>query len=89
MRIERHRDDATSVSVWVQEMNERADKPVLLYESQGQPQPPQCTNLTLCDFVLAIQTRLQKEMMKSFVADIIVCIESTHGTNGISFSLVL
>ena len=86
--IERHKDDATSVSVWVQEMNKRADKPVLLYKPQGQPQPPQCTNLTLCDFVLAIQTPLQAEMMKSFGTDKIVCIDSTHGTNGYDFFLI-
>ena len=55
-----------SVSIWVQEMNKTADKPVLLYKSQGQPQPPQCTHLPLCDFVLGVQTPLQAEMMKSF-----------------------
>ena len=86
--IERHKDDATSVSVWVQEMNKGADKPFLLYKPQGQPQPPQCTNLTLCDFALAIQTPLQVEMMKSFGTDKIVCIDSTHGTNGYDFFLI-
>ena len=67
---------------WVEEMKKRADEPVLLYKAQGQAKPPQCTNLTQSDFVLAIQTPLQAEMMKSFGPDKIVCIYSTHGTNG-------
>lgn len=58
--IERHKDDATSVSLWVEEMKKRADEPVLLYKAQGQAQPLQCTNLTHSDFVFAIQTPLQK-----------------------------
>ena len=86
--IERHKDDATSVTLWVEEMKKRADEPVLLYKAQGRAKPPQCTNLTQSDFALAIQTPLQAEMIKSFGSDKIVCIDSTHGTNGYDFFLI-
>ena len=55
---EKHKDDATSVRLWVQEMQDRCENnPVLLYKPQGEPDT---TNLLQSkDFVLALQTPLQ------------------------------
>lgn len=46
------------------------------------------TTLHLKDFVLAIQTPLQAEMLKKFGPNHIICIDATHGTNAYDFSLL-
>ena len=85
--IERHKDDATSVSIWVQEMAVNGENnPVLLYKQQGEPQPKNCDNLDDEDFALVLQTPTQTEMLKEFGK--IICIDSTHGTNGYDFNLI-
>jgi len=63
---QRHSDDATSVKIWVEEMKATDSNPVILYKAQGQPQPETCDNLCDRDFVLAIQTPLQADMMRKF-----------------------
>ena len=40
------------------------------------------------DFVIALQTSLQAKMMKQLIPDKVLCIDSTHGTNGYAFTLV-
>ena len=85
---QRHRDDATSVNIWVEEMKSSDISPVILYKQQGVPQPDDCDNLCDKDFVLAIQTPLQADMMKRFCNGRVVCIDGTHGTNGYDFTLI-
>lgn len=85
-RIQRHSDDATSVRAWVEEMKTEDCNPVLLYKAQGDNQQNNCKNLNGNDFVLVLQTPLQAEMMKQFSK--IVCVDSTHGTNGYDFNLI-
>lgn len=81
--IERHRDDALSVKAWVEELKEDDNNPVLLYKSQGDAPP---IGLNREDFILVLQTPLQADMMKKFPG--IVCVDSTHGTNGYDFNLI-
>ena len=85
--IQRHKDDATSVNLWVQQMRTQDDNPVLLYKIQGDKTPANCPGLADQDFVLAIQTPLQASMLKQFGTNVI-CIDGTHGTNGYNFTLV-
>ena len=42
--------------------------PAILYKHQGEPQPDKCDTLCNEDFVLAIQTPLQADMMRRSVA---------------------
>ena len=86
---QRHSDDATSVRLLVEEMGDKDGTPgsVLFYKPQGE-QPQACEYLELNDFALGIQTALQAEMMKQLLPDKVVCMDSTHGTNSYSFSLV-
>ena len=60
---QRHTDDATSVRLLVEEMDDKDGTPVLFYKPQGE-QPQACEYLELNDFALGIQTSLQAEMMK-------------------------
>lgn len=82
----RHDDDATSVMLWVEEMKTKADEnPVLIYKPQGSS--TELSYMHINDFVLAIQTPLQAEMLKRF-GNNVLCIDATHGTNGYDFSLI-
>lgn len=84
----RHDDDATSVELWVNEMNQRGtESSVLVYKPQGKVTDGN-TNLLANDFVLTIQTPLQADMLKKFGPDKVICIDATHGTNGYDFSLI-
>ena len=85
---QRHKDDATSVRLWVEEMKSSRSNPVILYKPQGTAQPDTCDNLCDQDFVLAIQTPLQAEIMKRFSDGKVILVDSTHGTNGYDFTLI-
>lgn len=85
--IQRHKDDATSVDLWVKQMKSQDDNPVILYKVQGQKAPVECAGMADQDFVLAMQTPLQASMLKQFSAKVI-CFDGTHGTNGYNFTLV-
>ena len=84
----RHHDDATSVHLWVEEMKAPQNHPVLLYKPQGQELSESIEQLSKNDFVLAIQTSLQADVLKRFSSDKVVCVDSTHGTNGYDFTLI-
>lgn len=59
---EKHKDDATSVHLWVEEMRAMGDRsPVILYKPQGAEQPSTYDNMHDKDFILALQTPLQAE----------------------------
>ena len=65
--VEKHSDDATSVLLWIEEMKTMGiDNPVLLYKQQGEQPSMGCNYLEVDDFVLIIQTQLQKQMMKEY-----------------------
>ena len=87
--VQRHKDDATSVECWVQEMSDKEEQnPVILYKPQGCSQSDKCDNLGDDDFLLCLQTPFQGSMMKKFGHNRIICIDSTHGTNIYHFLLV-
>ena len=84
---EKHKDDAISVKLWVEEMKEKCnDNPVLLHKPQGEASSD--TALHIKDFALGIQTPLQAQMLKRFGPNKIICIDATHGTNAYDFSLL-
>ena len=86
--IQRHQDDATSIHLWVEDMRTQQDNPVLLYKPQSQLPTPDCADLSKQDFVLAIQTPLQADIMKRLSKDRVICVDSTHGTTGYDFPLI-
>jgi len=86
-RAERHKDDATSVAVWVQDMMNSDSNPVLLYKPQGSQPSQETPSLEQSDFILALQTPLQADMLVKFGSNII-CMDDTHGTNSYDFSLI-
>ena len=70
-------------------MMSQEGNPIILYKQQGEPQPPECNYLCQKDFVLALQTPLQaNNMMKKHANGRVICIDSTHGTNGYDFTLI-
>ena len=71
----RHSDDATSVKLWVDEMSGCNDNPVLLYNAGD------------LNFVMVLQSPLQKTMLKQRSAQSTICIDDTHGTNAYQFHL--
>ena len=85
---QKHTDDATSVGIWVEEMKATDCNPVILYKQQGAKQPTDCDNLSDKDFVIALQTPLQAEIMKQLSNGRIICVDGTHGTNGYDFTLI-
>ncbi len=84
----RHSDDATSVHLWVEEMMAHNLNPVLFYKRQGQTPSKECEQLSANDFAVGIQTPLQADMLKQFSFESVVCVDSTHGTNGYDFNLI-
>ena len=80
---ERHKDDAVSVRLWVEEMRQSDSNPVLLYKEQGESDEV----MSQKDFLLSLQTPFQAHMLQSCGHDNIVCIDSTHGTNTYDFAL--
>ena len=85
---EKHKDDDLSVHMWVEEMKSMNDRsPVILYKPQGTTQSSESNNLCDRDFVLAVQTSLQADIMKKF-GEKVICVDGTHGTNGYDFMLI-
>jgi len=76
--IKRHQIDATSVNI-VEELRNEPYNPVLIYKPQGRSDP-QFPTLQDDTFVLAIQTKFQKDLYEAH-ASTIFYIDSTHGTN--------
>ena len=57
-RCVRHKDDATSVGIWVEELKKTDGNRVILYKPQGVKQPENCDNLSDSDFVIAIPMQM-------------------------------
>ncbi|XP_065893096.1 FRAS1-related extracellular matrix protein 2-like isoform X2 [Dysidea avara] len=84
--IKRHQNDATSVNLIVEELRNEPYNPVLIYKPQGRAEP-QFPTLQDETFVLAIQTKFQKDLYEAH-ASTILCIDSTHGMNQYRFKLI-
>ena len=85
--MQRHNDDATCVQIFMEEMKASESNPIILYRPQG-IQPEACENICNNDFMLVIQTQLQAEIIKKYSYGRVICIDSTHGTNGYDFTLI-
>ena len=82
-------DDHTSVDAWVEQLNEMGeDSPVLIYKPQGAQPTEETPGLSASDFILALQTVTQRQLMMKFGNGNVVCLDSTHGTNQYDFNLV-
>ena len=74
--IRRHKDDATSVSLFVSELKQKSFSPVVFFKSQDQKHP-NYPNIPEDSFILILQTKFQLELYKKH-ASTIMCIDSTH-----------
>lgn len=79
--IERHKEDQMSVFAKLQTLDYN---PVTAFKPQGKES---IDNLAKDDFLLAIQTQFQCDLMKTFGTRLI-CMDATHGTNHYHFKLV-
>ena len=69
--IQKHSNDAISVTAWVEEFkNLNEGNPVILYKTQGHELPGH-ENLKQDDFILALQTPLQKDMLLQYGKNIV------------------
>lgn len=80
----RHKEDAVSVSMWVQECKEASFNPVLFFKGQGE-ELTNC-NLNKEDFCLIFMNSTQISLLKKFGTKIL-CIDGTHGLNSYNFEL--
>ena len=85
--ITKHSNDLLSTCAWVQEMEDMAYNPVLLFKPQGPQENDKSLNLSDDDFLLAIQTEFQKDAMLQFGKKVIL-MDATHGTTQYDFLLI-
>ncbi len=84
--ILKHKNDLTSVNIWIEELRKMNYNPVLVYKSQGEEQHDNICNIFKNDFLLCLQSEIQKDMLIKFGSNVI-CMDTTHGTNSYDFSL--
>ena len=84
--IIRHSDDATSVQLAVNALQQEEFNLILYFKAQhiDDEDYPQLSRDT---FVLILQTEFQRQIYHQFSSKI-VCIDSTHGTNSYKFKLI-
>lgn len=82
----RHQEDAVSVNLLVQELQQEEYDPILVYKPQHKTIPT-LPQFSADSFVLVVQTKLQMELFTSF-SESVVCIDSTHNTNAYRFKLI-
>ena len=85
--VMRHSNDLTSVCAWVEELKSLPYNPILLFKPQGEPQPEYMDIIGNNDFILAIQTEFQRDMLCLY-GNMCVCMDATHGTNMYDFNLI-
>ena len=69
--IQKHPNDQSSVCAWVKEMQSMEFDPVLVFKQQGVPSSEDGVNQD--DFMLAIQTKYQLDMLKAYGGNGCVC----------------
>ena len=84
--VKKHKEDALSVQLTVEELQQEPFNPVLIYKPQGVTNPNYPT-LSEDAFVLAVQTEFQMQLYQTY-AESVLCIDSTHGTNAYNFTLI-
>ncbi len=83
--VQKHSNDPTSVAAWVEELKSMEFCPVIAFKAQGVSSEREGVKDE--DFLLALQTQFQLEMMKAFGRNVI-CVDATHSTNQYEFLLV-
>ncbi|XP_028137903.2 uncharacterized protein LOC114332316 [Diabrotica virgifera virgifera] len=80
----RHKQDAVSVELWVQEISGTENNPVKFHKRQNS----ECTayNLENNDICLILMSPVQAELLKKFGQNLI-CVDSTHGLNAYDFEM--
>lgn len=87
--VRKNPDDHMSVDIWVDELNSMGtDSPVILYKQQGAAPTDETGGMAACDFILCLQTIMQRQFMLQFGNGNMLCLDSTHGTNQYDFNLV-
>ena len=85
--IRRHANDQQSVLAWIEQWKKNEESnPVLFYKLQGE-ETSDIVSLAKEDFFIAVQTPLQKHMLKQYASNG-VCCDTTHGMTGYDFSLI-
>lgn len=83
----KHPNDAKSVDLWVNEMRDNEfNDCILIYKKQGDL--TESIGLSKEDFLLGIMTLAQKEILKKFGNNGIICMDAMHGTNPYDFNLI-
>ena len=85
-QIKRHENDAMSVNILVQELQQEPFDPILIYKPQGMLKEEYPT-LSRDSFILAVQTEFQVDLYRKF-SNKILCIDATHTTNAYRFKLI-
>ena len=67
-------------------MKEMEYNPILIFNNRGEEQDD-CDDLAKNDFLLAIQTEYQHEMMIKY-GEKVICMDDTHGSNTYDFTLI-
>lgn len=78
-QFKRNENDATSVDIFVRELQMEPFNPILLYKRQGEV-AEECPTLSKDTFLIAIQTEFQMELFRENSGKIL-CIDATYGTN--------
>ncbi|GFX09624.1 MULE domain-containing protein [Trichonephila clavipes] len=78
-----HINDAISLDMWVKKVS-GPDSPAIYYKPQGESSED--IPLEKDDFLLVLMNSAQSEILQKF-GNSIVCMDSTHGTNGYNFLL--
>ena len=89
--IQHHQNDHQSVELWIFEYKKcqlsQTSNPVLLYKTWGTEQADEVDNIAKDDILFCIQTEFQKDLAMKFGVQII-CVNSTHGTQCMTSSLL-
>ena len=85
--IQRHNNDHTSLRAWVEELRSLPYDPIIIFKQQGDTQAKEMDDIGDEDFLLAIQTEFQHDMMQAF-GNNIICVDSTHETIMYDFFLI-
>ena len=81
--VQKHSEDATSVNCWVRDLQDKDFDCILCYKPQGVEK----YGLPDSDFLLGLQTELQKDSLVKYGTKL-VCIDSKHSTTAYDFLLV-
>ena len=78
-----HSDDAKSVDIFVQRLQNQQHNCILLYKRVGTVD----LGMEEQEFFLVIQSQHQRQLYRQY-ASRIVCVDSTHGTNAYDYKLI-